>query len=184
MHLEEKTLSGEQKFDGKVVKLFVDQVELEDGSRAVREVIKHSGGVCVVPINEQNEIYMVRQFRYPFSQVLTEIPAGKLEVGEDHRECGIRELKEEIGARADRFEYLGCLYPTVAYDTEIIHMYLARDLSFGEQSLDEDEFIDVVKMPFEQAVGLVYENKLPDAKTQLAILKAKAVIENEGRTND
>lgn len=179
MHLEEKRLSGEQKFDGKVVKLFVDQVELEDGSKAVREVIKHSGGVCVVPINEQNEIYMVRQFRYPFSQVLTEIPAGKLEQGEDHRECGIRELKEEIGARAGRFEYLGCLYPTVAYDTEVIHMYLARDLSFSEQSLDEDEFIDVIKMPFEQAVQLVYDNKLPDAKTQLAILKAKAVMENE-----
>lgn len=179
MHLEEKTLSSEQKFDGKVVKLFVDQVELEDASHAVREVIKHSGGVCVVPINEQNEIYMVRQFRYPFSQVLTEIPAGKLEPGEDHRECGIRELKEEIGAVAGRFEYLGCLYPTVAYDTEIIHMYLARELSFGDQSLDEDEFIDVVKMPFEQAVQLVYENKLPDAKTQLAILKAKAVMECE-----
>lgn len=183
MHLEEKTLSGEQKFDGKVVKLFVDQVELEDGSRAIREVIKHPGGVCVVPINEQNEIYMVKQFRYPFSQVLTEIPAGKLEPGEDHRECGIRELREEIGATAGRFEYLGCLYPTVAYDTEVIHMYLARELSFGDQSLDEDEFIDVVKMPFEQALQLVYENKLPDAKTQVAILKTKAVLESEKQKN-
>lgn len=179
MHLDEKTLSGEQKFDGKVVKLFVDQVELEDGSKAIREVIKHPGGVCVVPINDKGEIYMVRQFRYPFSRVLTEIPAGKLEQGEDHRECGIRELKEEIGAEAGRFDYLGCLYPTVAYDTEVIYMYLARDLSFGEQSLDEDEFIDVVKMPFEKAVQLVCDNELPDAKTQLAILKAKAVLDSE-----
>ena len=181
MHLEEKTLDSEQKFDGKVVKLFVDNVRLEDGNDAIREVIKHPGGVCVVPINDKNEIYMVRQFRYPFARVLTEIPAGKLEPGEDHRECGIRELKEEIGAEAGRFEYLGCLYPTVAYDTEIIHMYLARDLSFGEQSLDEDEFIDVIKMPFEQAVQLVCHNELPDAKTQLAILKAKAVLDSEAK---
>ena len=177
MHLEEKKLSGEQKFDGIVVKLFVDQVELEDGRTAVRELIKHPGGVCVVPINEKGEIYMVKQFRYPFSEVLTEIPAGKLEYGEDHRTCGMRELKEEIGAEAGRFDYLGCLYPTVAYDTEVIHMYLARDLSFGDRDLDEDEFIDVIKLPFEEAVKMVYEGKLPDAKTQLAILKAKELMD-------
>ena len=177
MHLEEKTLSSEQKFNGIVVKLFVDQVELEDGRTAVRELIKHPGGVCVVPINEKGEIYMVKQFRYPFSEVLTEIPAGKLEYGEDHRTCGMRELKEEIGAEAGRFDYLGCLYPTVAYDTEVIHMYLARDLSFGDRDLDEDEFIDVIRLPFEEAVKMVYEGKLPDAKTQLAILKAKELMD-------
>ncbi len=177
MHLDEKTLSSEQKFDGIVVKLFVDKVELEDGREATREVIKHPGGVCVVPVNDKGEIYMVKQFRYPFASVLTEIPAGKLEYGEDHRECGLRELKEEIGAECGRFDYLGCLYPTVAYDTEIIHMYLARDLSFGDRHLDEDEFIDVVKLPFEEALQMVYDGKLPDAKTQLAILKAAKLIQ-------
>lgn len=119
---------------------------------------------------------MVKQFRYPFSEVLLEVPAGKLEKGEDHRECGIRELKEEIGAEAGYFEYLGCLYPTVAYDTEIIHMYLAKELSFGEQSLDDGEFIDIVKLPFEKAVEMVMNNEIPDAKTQLAVLKAKLTI--------
>ena len=89
----------------------------------------------------------------------------------------MRELKEEIGAEAGRFDYLGCLYPTVAYDTEVIHMYLARDLSFGDRDLDEDEFIDVIKLPFEEAVKMVYEGKLPDAKTQLAILKAKELMD-------
>ena len=173
MHLSEKKLSGEQIFSGRVVDLSVDKVELEDGKITTRELITHPGGVCVVPINDKGEIYMVKQFRYPFSSVLLEIPAGKLEKGEDHRECGIRELKEEIGAEA---EYLGCLYPTVAYDTEIIHMYLAKGLSFGEQSLDDGEFIDVIKMPFEQAVEMVMKNEIPDAKTQLAILKAKLLL--------
>ena len=177
MHLAETTISSEQKFDGVVVKLFVDQVELEDGRNAVREVIKHPGGVCVVPVSDKGEIYMVRQFRYPFAEVLTEIPAGKLEYGEDHRTCGLRELKEAIGAEAGRFDYLGCLYPTVAYDTEIIHMYLARDLSFGDRHLDEDEFIDVIKLPFAEALQGVYEGRYPDAKTQLAILKAAKLME-------
>ena len=176
MHLDEKTLSSEQKFDGIVVKLFVDKVELEDGREAVRELIKHPGGVCIVPVNDKGEIYMVRQFRYPFGRVLEEIPAGKLEYGEDHRECGLRELREEIGAEAGSFEYLGCLYPTVAYDTEVIHMYLARDLHFGDRDLDEDEFIDVIKLPFEEALENVYAGKYPDAKTQLAILKAAKIL--------
>ena len=175
-HLEERTLSSEQKFDGIVVKLFVDEVELEDGRAATRELIKHPGGVCVVPVDDEGNIYMVKQFRYPFRTVLTEIPAGNLEYGEDHRQGGLRELKEEIGAEPDSFDYLGRLYPTVAYDTEIIHMYLARGLHFGEQHLDMDEFIDVVKLPFAEALQMVYDNRLPDAKTQLAILKAAALL--------
>lgn len=176
MHLSEKKISGEKVFSGKVIDLSVDKAELEDGKIVTRELITHPGGVCVVPINENGEVYMVKQFRYPFQKVLLEIPAGKLEKGEDHRLCGIRELKEEIGAQAGVFEYLGCLYPTVAYDTEIIHMYLAKELTFGEQDLDEGEFIDVVKMPFEKAVEMVMNNEIPDAKTQLALLKAKMMM--------
>ena len=178
MHLSEKKLSGEKIFSGRVVDLSIDKVELEDGKITTRELITHPGGVCVVPINENGEIYLVKQFRYPFSSVLLEIPAGKLEKGEDVKVCGMRELNEEIGAEAEYFEYLGCLYPTVAYDTEIIHMYLAKGLSFGEQSLDEGEFIDVVKMPFEQAVEMVMKNEIPDAKTQVAILKAKLLLQS------
>lgn len=177
MHLSEKKISGESIFSGRVIDLSVDKVELEDGKITTRELITHPGGVCVVPINEKGEIYMVRQFRYPFGKALLEVPAGKLEKGEDHMLCGMRELKEEIGAEAGYFRYLGCLYPTVAYDTEIIHMYLAKDLTFGSQDLDEGEFIDVITMPFEKAVEMVMNNELPDAKTQLAILKAKQVLE-------
>ena len=146
MHLNEKTIESEQKFDGKIVKLFVDKAELENGETVIREVIKHPGGVCVVA-----------QFRYPHQKVLLEIPAGKLEYGEDHRACGLRELKEETGCTCDKFDYLGCLIPTPAYDTEVIHMYLARGLHYGTQKLDADEFLDVEKIPLEKAAEMIIE---------------------------
>ena len=176
MYSEEKTISSELRFDGKVVKLYVDEAELDNGQRAYRELIKHPGGVCVLPLDEEGNVYMVKQFRYPFGCALYELPAGKLEYGEDHRTCGIRELKEETGAEADSFEYLGCIYPTVAYDTEIIHMYLARGLHFGEQHLDEGEFLDVIKLPFDKVFEMAMNGELPDAKTQTAVLKAKLLL--------
>ena len=171
MYLNEKKLSSEQLFDGVVIKLFRDEIELENGDKGVREFIRHPGGVCVAAIDDNEDIYMVEQFRYPFGKALTEVPAGKLEYGEDPEECGRRELKEEIGATAESFEYLGCLYPTVAYDTEIIHIFLARGLHFGEQHLDDGEFLDVKKVPLKEAYRMVMENKLCDAKTQITVLK-------------
>ncbi len=176
MHLEEKTLSSEQVFDGKVVKLFVDKAELEDGQAVTREVIRHPGGVCVVPLDEDGNVLFVKQFRYPHGRVLTEIPAGKLEWGEDHHACGLRELKEETGCTCDEYVYLGSLLPTPAYCSEVIHMYLARGLHYGEQKLDTDEFLDVEKIPLEKAVEMIMNNEIGDAKTQLAILKAKVYL--------
>ena len=176
MYSEEKTISSELKFDGKVVKLYVDEAELDNGQRAYRELIKHPGEVCVLPLDEDGNVYMVKQFRYPFGRALYELPAGKLEYGEDHRACGIRELKEETGATADELEYLGCIYPTVAYDTEIIHMYLARGLHFGSQQLDEGEFLDVIKLPFDKVFEMAMNGELPDAKTQTAVLKTKLIL--------
>lgn len=176
MHLEEKTLSSEQKFNGKVVKLFVDKVELENGDTATREVIKHPGGVCILPLDEDDNVLMVRQFRYPPHKVLLEIPAGKMEYGEDHRECGLRELREETGCTCDEFTYLGNLIPTPAYDNEVIHMYLARGLHSGDQDLDDDEFLDVERIPFAKAVEMVMNNEIADAKTQLALLKTKQLL--------
>lgn len=176
MHLEEKTLSSEQKYDGKIVKLFVDRAELENGEVVTREMIKHPGGVCIVPLDENNNVLMVRQFRYPSHKVLLEIPAGKLEYGENHRECGLRELKEETGCTCDEFTYLGNLIPTPAYDNEVIHMYLARGLHGGEQDLDDDEFLDVEKIPLEKAVEMVMNNEIEDAKTQIALLKTSVLL--------
>ena len=181
MHLEEKTLSSEQKFDGRVVKLFVDKAELENGEVVTREVIRHPGGVCVLPLDEDNNVLCVEQFRYPHGRVLLEIPAGKLEYGEKHYDCGLRELKEETGCTCDRYDYLGSLIPTPAYCGEVIHMYLARGLHYGAQKLDDDEFLDVKKIPLEKAVEMIMNNEIADSKTQIAILKTKLLLEKESR---
>lgn len=171
MHLEEKTIETAQIFDGKVVKLFVDKAQLENGEVVTREVIKHPGGVCVVPLDENGNVLFVRQYRYPHHQVMLEIPAGKLEWGESHHDCGLRELREETGCTCDRYTYLGSLVPTPAYCGEIIHMYLAEGLHYGAQDLDEDEFLDIERIPLQKAAEMVMNNEIPDAKTQLAILK-------------
>lgn len=176
MHLFEKTVTSELIFDGKIITVKKDTAELENGEIVNRELVVHPGGVCVVPINENGEVLMVKQFRYPFKEALTELPAGKLEVGEDHREAGLRELREETGAVCENFEYLGVCYPSVAYLTEKIHMYLATGLTFENQDLDEDEFLDVVKIKLEDAVEMIMNNELPDAKTQCAILKAARIL--------
>lgn len=176
MHLDEKTLSVEEIYNGKIIRVTKEIAELENGEKAVREIVHHSGGVCVLPIDGDGNVYFVKQFRYPYKTVLLEIPAGKREEGEIPLECGARELKEEIGAQSKNLVSLGRLYPTVAYDTEVIYMFLATDLTFGDNHLDDDEFIDVVKMPFEKAYEMVLKDEIPDAKTQLAILKAKSLL--------
>ncbi len=176
MHLFEKTVESELIFDGKIITVKKDKAELENGEIVNRELVIHPGGVCVVPINENGEVLMVKQFRYPFQEALVEVPAGKLEFGEDHREAGLRELREETGAVCEKFEYLGVCYPSVAYLTEKIHMYLATGLTFENQDLDDDEFLDVIKIKLEDAVEMVMNNELPDAKTQCAILKAARIL--------
>ena len=170
MHLDEKTLSVEEIYNGKIIRVTKEKVELENGEISFREIVHHSGGVCVLPIDEDGNIYFVKQFRYPYKA------AGKREEGEDPLTCGARELKEEIGASAEKIVSLGKLYPTVAYDTEIIYMYLATGLSFGDTHLDDGEFIDIVKMPFEKAYKMVLDDEIPDAKTQIAILKARELL--------
>ena len=176
MHLQEKTVSSETVYEGKIFTITHDIAELENGSNAVRDVLLHHGGVCVIPVTDQNEIYLVQQFRYPFRTVTREVPAGKLEKGEDHAECGRRELLEETGCTCSEYIYLGEMLPTPAYNTEVTYMYLARGLSFSRQSLDEDEFLDVEKIPLAEAVRLVMDGTLRDGKTQIAILKAARLL--------
>lgn len=176
MHLFEKTVSSETIFDGKIITVKKDKAELENGEIVNRELVVHPGGVCIVPVNEKGEILMVKQFRYPFGEALLEIPAGKLEFGEDHREAGLRELREETGAVCEKFEYLGVCYPSVAYLTEKIHMYLATGLSFENQDLDDDEFLDVLKIKFEDVLKMIMDGEIPDAKTQCAVLKAARLL--------
>lgn len=179
MHLEEKTKESNVVYDGKIFQIKRDSVILEDSSEAVREFVVHHGGVCVLPVTDNNEIIMVRQYRYPLAQATLEVPAGKLNKGEDHCEAGKRELLEETGAAAEKFDYLGEIYPIPAYTTEIIHMYLARGLSFSSQNLDEDEFLDVVKVPFEEALQMVLNGELKDSKTMIIIMKAWIMMQKE-----
>ncbi|MBR1592804.1 MAG: NUDIX hydrolase [Ruminococcus sp.] len=176
MHLQEKTLKSDVMYEGVIFTITHDTVELENGNTAIRDVLVHHGGVCVIPVTDNNEIFLVRQFRYPFGTVTTEVPAGKLEKGESHAECGRRELLEETGCTCTEYIYLGEMYPTPAYNSEITHIYLARGLSFEKQSLDPDEFLDVEKIPLSDAVQLVMDGKIKDGKTQVAILKAARIL--------
>ena len=130
----------------------------------------------MLPVNENNEVFLVRQFRYPFRTVTLEAPAGKLEKGEDHAECGRRELLEETGCTCEEYIFIGEMFPTPAYNSEITYMYLARGLSFDKQSLDPDEFLDVVKMPLAEAVERVMDGSIRDGKTQIVLLKAARIL--------
>ena len=172
----EKTLSKDYKYNGKIINMRVDETQLENGKTAIREVVEHSGGVCVAALDEESRLLMVRQFRYPYSEVLWEIPAGKREKGEDPLECGKRELEEETGYTAEKYTDLGKLYPTPAYVDEVIYMYYAENLSKTRQHLDEDEFLTVERVPFDDAVKMVMNGEIRDAKTQVAILKLKELI--------
>lgn len=176
MHLEEKTLKSETIYEGLIFNITHDTVLLENNTTTFRDVLWHNGGVCIIPVTDNNEIYLVKQFRYPFSTALREVPAGKLEKGESHEICGRRELLEETGFTCDEFIYLGEMLPTPAYNSEITHIYLAKDLKFSKQCLDEGEFLDVEKIPLSEAVELVMNGTIRDAKTQIAILKAEYIL--------
>ncbi len=173
MHLYEKTISSDNVYNAHIFKVYKDTAQLENGAEVIRDVVKHSGGVCVVALTDNNEVLFVRQFRYPHSKVLFEIPAGKLNEDENHYDCGLRELKEETGCTAEHYEYLGCLLPTPAYCSEVIHIYLATGLKSGEQKLDDDEFLDVLKIPMDKAIEMIMNGEIEDAKTQIGIMKAK-----------
>ena len=176
MELTEKTLSSEKIFDGKILHIRRDAVLLPNGRQAFREVADHPGGVCVLALDSQRQVLLVSQYRYPYGQVLRELPAGKLEYGEDPDEAARRELREETGAAAGSFQSLGELYPSPGYCGEIIHMYLAQDLRFGDTDLDEDEFLNLERLPFSQLVEQVLSGEIKDAKTIAAALKAKLLL--------
>lgn len=179
-HLREERLRSEEIYRGRILDVYKDTVLLENGTEAIREVVHHPGGACVVPLTSDGCVLMVRQFRYPHHTETLEVPAGKLEYGEDPLQCAVRELKEEVGGEADSLESLGSLFPTPAYDEEVIYMYLARQITeTSTQSLDADEFLDVVRIPLTDAVQMVMENRIRDAKTQIALLKTAFLLQNE-----
>lgn len=179
MNLEEKQLKAEYLYKGKIINLRKDEALLPNGKTALREIVEHPGGVCVAAITDEDELLMVKQFRYPYSEIILEIPAGKRDsLDEEPLKCGIRELREETGARAEKIFSLGTLYPTPGYCGEIIYMYGATGISFGNTDPDEDEFLAVERISFEKAVKMVMNGEIKDAKTQTAILKLKVMRDN------
>lgn len=176
MELEEKTVSSRLIFDGKVVHLYKDTVRLPDGTESVREYVKHIGAVCILPLTDDGEVILERQYRYAVRQILTEIPAGKLDApDEDPLEAAKRELREETGATAREMIPLGDYYGSPAILGERIRMFLAKGLTFGETEFDEDEFLEVFRLPLDEAEAAVLRGEIPDGKTQAAILRAAAM---------
>ncbi len=174
----EQTEESTGIFNGRIITVHEDTVQLVDGTQAKREIVDHNGGVAIIGLTEESEVLLVRQFRAPYKEVLFEIPAGKLEKGEDPFEAAKREFQEECGCTAENFKYIGELYPTPGYCGEIIRLYYATGLEFGEQHLDEDERLDVYKVPLGEAFDRCINGEFKDAKTQIGIMKVREMLNN------
>ncbi|MEE0800533.1 MAG: NUDIX hydrolase [Gemmiger sp.] len=167
----EQTLDSRQIFEGRVFRVTVDKVQLENGSTSTREIVHHHGGACVLAVTEDDRLYLVRQYRYALQEELWELPAGKLEAGEDPLAAARRELEEECGVTADRVFSLGVLYPTVGYDSEKIYLWAAQGLHRTSQHLDEGEFLDATLLPFDEVLQMILRDEIRDSKTVAAVLK-------------
>jgi len=169
--LEEKTLSTENIYSGKVIDLQIDEVKLPNGKTAKRELIKHPGAVAIIAVTAENKIVMVEQFRKALEKTIIEIPAGKLEKGEEPADCAMRELEEETGYECESMELLNSFYTSPGFADEIIHVYLAKGLSKKEDAagLDEDEFVNLMEMTLDEAQKAIKENRICDAKTVFAV---------------
>jgi len=176
MNFEEKTISSESIFEGKVIKVRNELVRIPDGSFAIREIVGHPGGVGVIAIDDDGKVFMVSQYRIAAKSMMLEIPAGKKEYGEDPLECGKRELIEETGYEGGEFIHLGDYYATPGYCEEVLSIYLAKNLKFVGQNLDDGEFLNVSKHSLDDLYEMVMNNEIHDAKTAIAILKAKALL--------
>ena len=176
MELWEKRVSGKTIFEGKIITVKVDEALLPNGAAARREVVEHNGGVCILALCEDGTVPLVRQFRYPLGEVLLELPAGKLERGEEPRAAAVRELGEEVGLEPDEVTELGFVYASPGFCTEKLHMYLARELKTVPVHPDEDEFLDVEYLTFETLVEQVMSGEIQDAKTVAAVLKTKVLL--------
>lgn len=178
--LAETTLESKQLLNGALLKVFRDDVRLPDDQTGIREWIDHPGASAVVPLFEDGSVLLIEQFRYPPRQTFIEVPAGKLDMpGEDPIEVAARELEEETGWRAERLESLSSLFPCIGYSNEVIHFFVARDLTRGTQDLSEGEHVRVVRMPFAEAVARARRGEVKDMKSAMALLLAQQFLHAE-----
>lgn len=177
MDMTERMTAHTRPYEGLIVNVDLDQVSLPNGRLAKREIVEHPGGVAVLPLNEDGTVTVVRQYRYAFASELVEIPAGKLDAGEEPETGALRELREEIGAQVDELIGLGCVYPSPGFCKEVLYLYLAKNPVYGESHPDEDEFLEVERIPFDTLLERVMSGEIKDAKTVAAVLKTKLLLE-------
>lgn len=169
--MKETTVKHKTVYEGKIVQVYEDQVELCDGTKSTREFVHNNGGVGVLAFDTQGNIILVKQFRYPSKEVLYEIAAGRQEPGETYMETGMRELLEETGYHSDETSYFGYLYPTVAYADETIHLVVAKNCTYLKKQPDLGEFTETIILPMQDVVDMIYRNEIKDGKTIIAVLK-------------
>jgi len=172
----ERTVEQREVFRGRIFTAYNDRVEIPGGGLTTREYVSHHGGVCCAAVNQRGELAFVRQYRYAYGEVVTELPAGKLEAGECPDDAIRRELREEVGAVGTQWQDMGRLYPSPGYCNEVIHLYACRIQSIGQQDPDEDECLEVEFVPLETAVEMVMSGELTDSKTQVLILKLAELV--------
>ena len=177
MDMTEHTVEHTRLYQGLIVDVEMDRVRLPDGKIARREIVVHPGGVAMLPLNDDGTVTMVRQYRYAYASELLEIPAGKLEEGEDSEQCALRELKEEIGVQVGELISLGSVYPSPGFCRETLYLYLARGLTYGERCPDEGEFLELERVPFDELLARVMNDEIKDGKTVTAVLKTKVLLE-------
>lgn len=176
MELREEKVSGQTVYEGVIVNVRMDKARLLDGRITNREVVEHPGGVAVFALDDQDRVIMVRQYRYPMGEVVLELPAGKLEPGEDPRDSGLRELEEETGLQPGTFLSMGCSYSSPGILAEKIHLFFAEDLVQGPVHPDDGEFLEVVRIPYDQLMDMAARGEIKDGKTLAGILKASLLL--------
>ena len=178
-NMKENTNSSEIVFKGELLDVRKDKVTLPNGEIATREWIKHPGAVCCVPILPNKKIALIRQYRYPIKKHIIEIPAGKLEWGENPENCAKRELEEEIGYKTNKISFLTNIHPAVGFASEIMWLYLAENMIKTKPSLDDDEFLELIPTKLENAIEMVWSGKITDTKTIIGLLWANKVLKNK-----
>ncbi|HYW34000.1 MAG TPA: NUDIX hydrolase [Balneolaceae bacterium] len=178
--LTEQKITSKEVFKGRLLHAFSDEVRLPDGATSTREWIKHPGAAAVLPVFPNGDVMLIKQFRYPLDKVFCEVPAGKIDAGEEPEKTAIRELEEEAGLICRNIHFLAGFHPTIGYSDEIIHLFCAWDLNKVDQQVDSDEFVETKQVSFEDAVQMVYDGKMTDGKSMVNILLAWNWWQQEG----